>query len=289
MKPYRGRFAPSPTGPLHFGSLFAAVISYLDAKANKGSWLVRIENIDPPREQIGAIDEIMQCLSAHQLISDEPVRFQSKQSAHYERVLQTLLEQGSCYRCPCSRKELIEHGGHSPRCLSGQFDESEYAIRFKAKGRSFTWQDSYLGELNREVSEDFVLKRKDGLYAYQLAVVADDIDQSINHVVRGSDLLDSSPMQLALYKALGHTAPSLAHFPTLTNTQQQKLSKQNFSKAVDNTQVMLNIKLIANLLNLTLSETCNSPEAAYQAMLVQWPSDTVFSEKSLPAPACYAK
>lgn len=287
--PYRGRFAPSPTGPLHFGSLFAAVISYLDAKAQQGVWLVRIENIDPPREQIGAIEQIHACLEAHGLQSDEPIRYQSEQSANYERVLQALLEQSSCYRCPCSRKELLEYGGHSPRCLSGQFDDPEYALRFKAKGLSFTWQDNYLGELSREISEDFVLKRKDGLYAYQLAVVADDIDQGITHVVRGSDLLDSSPMQLALYEALGHTAPSLAHFPTLTNTQQQKLSKQNFSQAVDNTQVMLNIKLIASLLNLDLGNSCISPQTAYQAMLEQWPSNAVFSQNSLPAPAHYAK
>lgn len=289
MMPYRGRFAPSPTGPLHFGSLFAAVISYLDAKSQQGTWLVRIENIDPPREQSGAIDEIMRCLEAHHLISDEPVRLQSTQSANYERVLQTLLEQGSCYRCPCSRKELLEHGGHSPRCLSGQFDDPEHAIRFKARGQSFTWQDIYLGQLSRAINEDFVLKRKDGLYAYQLAVVADDIDQGINHVVRGSDLLDSSPMQLALYQALQHRTPQFAHFPLITNTSAQKLSKQNFSCAVNNQRVMENLTLIAELLDISLNADCHTPEQYFRQMLEQWPSQRLFSTTSLPAPAPYAK
>lgn len=229
---YRGRFAPSPTGPLHFGSLVAALASWLDARANNGTWLLRIEDIDPLREAEGAAQRILDDLAAHQLIPDEPPWYQSQRSDAYEAALARLREAGRLYPCPCSRRELSQHHGQHPRhCRSHpDWEQSEpFALRFPVQDQQGRWYDRVLGEqplrLRREL-DDAILRRKEGFYAYHLAVVVDDIDQGINQVVRGRDLAELTPIQLCIYEAMGHTPPDYLHFPVVYNEKGQKLSKQ---------------------------------------------------------------
>ncbi len=236
---YRGRFAPSPTGPLHFGSLVTAVASYLEARSRGGTWLVRIEDLDPLRESPEATERILASLEAHGLYSDEPVRFQSGCHTRYRRLIDQLLDQGLAYRCACSRKQLREHGGRHPEhCREGHAKPGErpFAIRFALHDEHSQWHDQLLGPQSQQVHaemDDPVILRKEGFYAYQLAVVADDIDQNITHVVRGSDLLDMTAQQQQIYHALGALPPHWMHIPVILNAQGQKLSKQNHAPALD--------------------------------------------------------
>ena len=289
MNTYCGRFAPSPTGPLHFGSLFAAVVSYLDAKANQGAWLIRIEDIDPPREQAGAIAKILTCLAAHDLEPDQEVTYQSEHSERYEAILNRLGFDRHCYYCPCSRKELETLGSHTQACQQGETDQLSCAIRFLATDKEIQWHDRFQGNKTLRIEDDFVLKRKDGLYAYQLAVVADDIAQGVTNIVRGIDLLDSTPMQIALYSALGQTPPNYAHFPVLTNDQEQKLSKQNRSSPVANERALDNIRLVAETLGCSVSKAAGSPIEIYQELLSQWPPSSLSSCTPIRAPESYSK
>ncbi|MFO8141350.1 MAG: tRNA glutamyl-Q(34) synthetase GluQRS, partial [Marinobacter sp.] len=192
---YRGRFAPSPTGPLHFGSLVTALASWLEARAADGDWLVRIEDLDPLREPPQATGQILHSLDCHGLFPDEPVRFQSRRHEAYQAAIERLLSQGKAYRCRCSRKQLKQHGGYHPtHCRDGAPapGDTPYAIRFALNDEASHWQDLLLGAHRQPVRaelDDPVIMRKEGFYAYQLAVVVDDIDQGITDVVRGSDLL----------------------------------------------------------------------------------------------------
>ncbi|MDX1634436.1 MAG: tRNA glutamyl-Q(34) synthetase GluQRS [Marinobacter sp.] len=244
---YRGRFAPSPTGPLHFGSLVAALASFLEARVRQGTWLVRIEDLDPLREPPGATDAILHSLSAHGLHSDEPVRYQSLRHDAYDSVIRQLLAQGRAYYCACSRKRLQANGGYHPdRCRQGEAPETGQprAIRFALEDADVEWQDQLLGPQHQSVRgelDDPVIRRKEGFYAYQLAVVVDDIDQGIDHVVRGSDLLDMTAQQLQLFAALGAEPPGWLHIPVIVNAQGQKLSKQNRAPALDDSQPGLNL------------------------------------------------
>lgn len=252
---YRGRFAPTPTGPLHFGSLVAAVASYLDARACSGRWLVRIEDLDPLRESPEAVDRILRSLENHQLHWDESVRFQSQRHDAYEAVLQQLKEDERIYPCACSRKELKAHGGRHPahcRTRPNWQTAPPYALRFAVSGQAQDWFDRLQGPQHfepRAEIDDFVLRRKEGFYAYQLAVVCDDIDQGITDVVRGSDLLDSTPLQLNLYEALGRPHPAYLHFPVILAANGQKLSKQNRAPAIDDTTPSTNLWRVLEALN----------------------------------------
>jgi len=266
MQSYRGRFAPSPTGPLHFGSLFAAVISYLDARKNKGLWFVRIEDIDPLREQADSQQGIFETLLAHGLKWDQEPRFQSRQTHLYEKTLSTLDKNKQLYACPCSRRQLEQHyGQHTEHCAQAAYLQSRnipVALKFKATNKIHTWQDTIQGEQSHLLNEDFVLKRKEGFYAYQLAVVSDDIDQNITHVVRGVDLLSSTPMQLAIYEAVNCLPPVFSHFPVIVDQQGQKLSKQSFAAPVDNAKALQNLLRIFQLLNIQLMATPKSIDDA---------------------------
>jgi glutamyl-Q tRNA(Asp) synthetase len=253
--PYRGRFAPSPTGPLHFGSLVAALASYLDARAQGGEWLVRIEDLDPLRETREAADRILDSLQVHGLTWDRPVRSQSEHQDRYRQHLRQLRERGSAYDCPCSRKELQANGGRHPRhCreMPAQVSGHPVAVRFALENRSWSWNDLLLGPqamATRAELDDFVLQRKEGFFAYQLAVVADDIDQGITHVVRGSDLLDSTPFQLALYDAFAVRPPAFMHLPVITDDAGHKLSKQSFAPALDDSRPGSNLAAAFAALN----------------------------------------
>lgn len=237
---YRGRFAPSPTGPLHFGSLLAALASYLDARAHQGTWLIRIEDLDPPREQAGASRAILEALARHGLSSDQPVLYQSQRLAAYESILLQLKSKGLIYHCSCNRNRLAtlgrvydRHCLHSPPAAG---DSVAWRIKLPQPEQTVSFEDAIQGlQVQTPASDfgDFILKRKDGLHAYQLAVVVDDIYQGITHVVRGSDLLEVSARQQLLFQLLGQTAPNWAHIPVINNHQGQKLSKQNHAPALD--------------------------------------------------------
>ncbi|BES69803.1 tRNA glutamyl-Q(34) synthetase GluQRS [Marinobacter nanhaiticus D15-8W] len=243
---YRGRFAPSPTGPLHFGSLVTGLASYLDARARDGGWLVRIEDLDPLRESEEAVTLILRSLEAHGLQGDEPVRFQSERHDAYEATVDKLLACHKAYRCICSRKELNEHDGQHPHhCLEYRHSpEHPHAIRLRLESRLESWTDRLLGAQNLKVCaelDDPVIKRKEGFYAYQLAVVVDDIDQGVTDIVRGSDLLETTPAQLQLYRLLGSEAPSYLHIPVIINTEGQKLSKQTHAPPLIDDQAGANL------------------------------------------------
>jgi len=236
---YCGRFAPSPTGPLHLGSLVSALASFLDARRHQGSWLVRIEDLDPLRESVTARDQILASLEAHGLHWDGTVRYQSQRHDAYEALLENLQQQALLYPCPCSRKELNANQGYHPRHCRQQPDwqtRAPCALRFCLDDRTECWEDRLLGPqaftLTAE-KDDPVLRRKEGFYAYHLAVVCDDLDQGVTDVVRGQDLLSSTPIHLALYRALAVTPPRYLHLPLVRNATGQKLSKQNHAPALD--------------------------------------------------------
>ncbi len=233
--PYRGRFAPSPSGPLHFGSLIAALGSYLDAKAHGGQWLLRIEDIDTPRCQDGADTDIMRTLEAFGLTWDESVTYQSHYLDEYQSTLSTLAEKELVYGCDCTRKKLKSAGGIC-QCQAKSLCLTSNAVRLKANCHTY-FEDRLLGRCNVPetfAKEDYIIKRRDGLFAYQLVVVLDDIRSGINNVVRGADLIDPSVRQIGLFNTLSSPPPQYAHLPLAVTEPGQKLSKQNHAPAVDN-------------------------------------------------------
>ena len=253
---YVGRFAPSPTGSLHFGSLVAAVASYCDAKTNNGKWLVRMEDLDKPREVAGAADDILRTLEAFGLEWDSEIVHQSQRSDIYETYLTNLTRKGFIYRCTCSRKEIADSstatgidGAIYPKtCFkksqvlstrensasASRIDTGSWRINVD-DAQNIHFEDAIQGEVSQHIQTDigdFILKRKDGLFAYQLAVVIDDAVQGITHIVRGADLLDSTPRQIYLQQLLGFATPNYAHIPVVVNEQNEKLSKQTLAKAL---------------------------------------------------------
>lgn len=266
---YRGRFAPSPTGPLHAGSLVAALASWLDARAHGGAWLVRIEDVDTPRCVPGADWLILEQLAACGLVSDEPVCWQSTRGAHYQAALDRLIAQGDAYPCACSRKDieaaLHAAGRHRERhhaavypgtCRperGGLQGKAARAWRLQVDPGEMHWQDRRLGAQQQDVAAevgDFVLRRADGLWAYQLAVVVDDAAQGITHVVRGEDLADNTPRQILLQRALGLPTPSYLHTPLVRDASGEKLSKQNGAKALDLRDPLAALQTAAAVLGL---------------------------------------
>src|SRR5690606_10148632 len=234
--PYRGRFAPSPTGPLHPGSLVAALGSWLMARRAGGRWLVRIEDLDPPRAVPGAARAQLRTLAACGLHPDEPVERQSGNGARYAAALARLVEAGDAFECHCSRSDLAAHGGIHRRCVPGA-RRPDPAVRMRVPdGCTIAFEDAVHGyqaqDLAREVG-DFVLRRADGLWAYQLAVVVDDAAQGITEVVRGADLLDSTPRQILLQRRLGLPVPRHAHLPLVLGPDRRKLSKSTDAMAID--------------------------------------------------------
>lgn len=234
-----GRFAPSPTGPLHFGSLVAAVGSWLFARAERGRWLVRIEDIDTPRVVPGSAEEILAALRRYALEWDGEVVWQSRRTALYERALNGLRAKSLVYDCACSRADLQRAAsapvGSEPvypgTCRNGIAPgKTARAIRFRAPDEIIAFDDLLVGHQQENVAErtgDFVVRRADGLFAYQLAVVVDDAEQGVTQVVRGADLLASTPRQIALQRALGYSTPAYAHLPLVVNADGSKLGKRD--------------------------------------------------------------
>lgn len=241
---YIGRFAPSPTGPLHFGSLVSALASYLDAKACGGKWLVRMEDLDPPREQAGAASAILQSLEDHGLHWDGEIVYQSQRSDAYQSCLDALVRSGFAYPCICSRQDLAALGGiYNGRCRT-QIPATDQICSLRLKLYDLPdritpdliqFEDLIQGTQTQNLrtqAGDQILKRRDGFYAYQLAVVVDDIAQGITHIIRGSDLLEVTGRQLFLFGLLGAPLPQFGHVPLAIQPNGQKLSKQNYAKAI---------------------------------------------------------
>jgi glutamyl-Q tRNA(Asp) synthetase len=268
---YIGRFAPSPTGPLHAGSLVAALASWLDARAHNGQWIVRMEDVDKPRCIKGMDEVILTQLANFGMLSDAPVVYQSKRTALYEAALEQLQSQGLVYRCYCSRKE-IGSGIYPGTCRQPTFNKTsentwpagQYAYRLQTSDQLTTWTDRRLGAQSQNVTTDvgdFVIKRADGLFAYQLAVVVDDLAQGVTHIVRGEDLADNTARQIVLKNALQgmldmayssvHNANfQYLHVPLVLAEDGQKLSKQNGAVALDLANPLRELNLAAASLGL---------------------------------------
>lgn len=273
--PYTGRFAPTPTGPLHFGSLVAALASYLDAKANRGRWLLRIEDLDPPREDPNASERIPEQLRQHGLLWDGDIQFQSQHSNQYEQALKQLADSDFTFTCQCSRKQLVESNGiHKGVCSTANIN-SPAAIRLQVPDKVFELHDRVFGHYQQSLLHDVgdqVLKRKDGLYAYQLAVVVDDHAAHITHVVRGVDLLDNTPRQLYLMQCLGYNAPQYLHVPLAVNQEGQKLSKQNQATAIDGKDAKANLLAALSFLQQDITPQMRSAsiETLLQHAIQNW-------------------
>ncbi len=239
-----GRFAPSPTGPLHFGSLIAALGSYMESKSRGGKWLLRMEDLDPPRTVAGAADEILRSLEQHQLHWDGAVLYQSRRSELYQQALEQLDHQHCLFGCRCTRKQLKEAPIYPGHCRTADLPLQSHAVRIQCRKQTLSIEDHWQGrrqwQLEQEIG-DFVIRRADGLYAYQLAVVVDDHLQGVTEVIRGSDLLDSTPRQLYLQQMLGYPTPHYGHLPVATHANGQKLSKQNLAPPLDNSTPAENI------------------------------------------------
>ena len=284
---YIGRFAPSPTGPLHAGSLVAALASWLDARADGGQWLLRIEDVDTPRCVPGAADTILQQLATCGLVPDEAPVYQSQRNALYQQALDQLILAGLAYPCSCTRQDIasaLALKGHTRErhgeliypgtCRSGLHGKPARAWRFLTtqadQSAEVTWTDRRLGLQTQNVSEqvgDFVLRRADGLWAYQLAVVVDDAAQGITDVVRGEDLADNTARQILLQRALGLPTPRYLHAPLVLGANGEKLSKQNGAQALllsDLPAVLAALNAAAACLNLSASS------GTLTEVLTQW-------------------
>lgn len=269
MPGYTGRFAPSPTGPLHAGSLVAALASWLDARAHGGRWLLRIEDVDGPRCVPGVERVILQQLADCGLHPDEPPLVQSQRSRLYQSALDNLSDRGLAYPCACSRKdiearlhalgrrkarhgELVYPGTCRPE-QGGLQDRPARAWRLRVADGTLLWNDRRLGPQAQDVASDvgdFVLQRADGLWAYQLAVVADDGVQGVTHVVRGEDLADNTARQILLQQALGLPTPKYLHTPLVLGPHGEKLSKQNGAQALDTQEPLAALQAAGAVLGL---------------------------------------
>ena len=305
---YVGRFAPSPTGPLHAGSLVAALASWLDARAAGGRWLVRIEDIDPPRCPAGATERILRQLAACQLLPDEPPLLQSQRDAHYQQALDDLVARGLVYPCACTRRDIdaalaargLARQRHVERpypgtCRAGLNGGTPRAWRLRTEefqanqpsagvnerpdamflitNAGVRWHDRRLGAQFQDVAAqvgDFVLRRADGLSSYQLAVVVDDAAQDITHVVRGEDLVDNTPRQILLQAALALPTPRYLHTPLVRGSDGEKLSKQHGAPAIDETRPLDALAAAARVLTLPAAPPDATPAQALALWARAW-------------------
>ncbi|WP_027804205.1 tRNA glutamyl-Q(34) synthetase GluQRS [Paraburkholderia caledonica] len=265
---YRGRFAPSPTGPLHFGSLVSALASWLDARAHHGAWLVRIEDIDGPRTVPGAAQDILATLERFGMYADEPPVWQSTRIARYQQAFEQLKAAGLVYPCGCTRKEIADSLLHAHTrnttlaypgtCRNGLHGKPARAWRLRVPDDDaavIAFEDRWQGKQTQNLATDvgdFVLRRADDQWAYQLAVVVDDADAGITHIVRGADLMDSTARQIYLQRCLGVPTPRYLHVPVVTNQYGEKLSKQNGASALDCDQPLEALNAAARHLGLNL-------------------------------------
>jgi glutamyl-Q tRNA(Asp) synthetase len=274
MPAYRGRFAPTPSGPLHFGSLVAALGSFLDARSQGGEWLLRMEDVDPPRVVPGAADAILRTLDAYGFEWDGSVMWQGRRSEAYQAALDRLADIGRVYGCTCSRKTLAEgtrrgvDGFVYPGTCRGRQPRSGVAQRLSVPEERVVFQDALLGRVACDVARecgDFVLKRADGVFTYQLAVVVDDAEQGITHVVRGADLLASTPRQWVLQEAMGYPVPVYMHLPVALDDEGFKLSKQTRAAPLDDAHPLPALLQAAGFLEMGLEPVGSVAEFWAQA------------------------
>jgi len=297
---YRGRFAPSPTGPLHFGSLVAAVGSYLDARHHGGEWLVRMEDLDPPREVPGAATDILHTLEHYGMTWDGEVLYQGRRSTHYQEALERLDADGRLYGCACTRKEIADaalpgQGGniYPGTCRDGLPDgRKARTLRIRVEDTGVNFDDGLQGrtcqQLDREVG-DFVVRRADRLAAYQLAVVVDDAAQAISHIVRGADLLDSTPRQIYLQRLLGLPTPAYRHLPVAVNAIGEKLGKQTGAPAIgaaDPVSVLLDVLQFLQQ-DTPESGAATSLETLWAWAIERWDNTRLQATRTRAAPAGY--
>jgi len=247
---YRGRFAPSPTGPLHFGSLITAVGSYLQARHQQGHWQLRFDDLDHFRNQSGARDAILRSLQDYGFEWDGEVYFQLKHIEDYQFALDSLIQRDQCYRCKCTRKavqKVMQQKNlrvYPGLCRNLQLKDSHASIRLKVAAQQINFCDRIQGSFSQQLDTDigdFVIKRTDDVFAYQLAIVVDDHTQKITEVVRGADLLDNTPRQIYLQQCLGYHTPAYVHLPLALNQGGQKLSKQTHAQAIDTAAVSVTL------------------------------------------------
>lgn len=284
---YVGRFAPSPTGPLHFGSLVAALASFLDARAHNGRWLVRMEDVDLPRTVAGAADAILECLRGHGLEPDGDVVYQSERHEHYRATAQRLVADGYAFYCTCSRADLTPFGHRYPgtcrQCR--QQPDAPHTIRLKVGSEPVRFVDAIQGRFSQRLDEtvgDFVIWRKEGFASYQLAVVVDDAMQGITHVVRGADLLDNTPRQIGLQRCLGLPKLRYSHVPVIANAAGQKLSKQTFARALDTTTAAANLRAALRFLGQPQTREHQLPQLLAHAVEA-WDSTAIPKRTIIPA------
>ncbi|MBL4830277.1 MAG: tRNA glutamyl-Q(34) synthetase GluQRS [Aliivibrio sp.] len=273
-KNYIGRFAPSPSGPLHFGSLVAAVGSYLQAKSQNGKWLVRMEDLDPPREIAGAADNILRTLDAFKLQWDDQVIYQSHRHQVYQQQVDLWLEQQAAYFCQCTRKAIKQSGDfYQGTCRDLMLKDDRRAVRLKMMHPVESFIDRKLGSISINpllANEDFIIKRSDGLFAYNLAVVIDDIEQGITEVVRGADLIEPTGRQISLYRQLGYREIDYLHLPLAVDEDQKKLSKQNHAPAVDIRDKKKTLLQVFRFLGLEAEDSLKSLDLE---QMLQWAVD----------------
>ena len=284
---YRGRFAPSPTGPLHAGSLVAALASWLDARAHKGQWLVRIEDVDTPRCVPGADQTILEQLARCGLFPDEPPLYQSQRGALYQQALDSLVARGLAYPCACTRQDIaraLEASGQARErhgelvypgtCRDGLHGRPARAWRLDTRAPApISWTDRLLGPQSQDVAHevgDFVLRRADGLWAYQLAVVVDDAAQGITDIVRGEDLADNTARQILLQRALDLPQPRYLHTPLVLGANGEKLSKQNGAQALDVRDPLALLGQAGAVLGLQLNAPAATPQDWLQQAVPLW-------------------
>jgi len=285
---YVGRFAPSPTGPLHYGSLVAALASFLDARHAGGQWLLRIEDLDPPRESIDAPQEIIRQLLAFDLRWDSEVLYQSTRLTSYDAALESI--RTSTFPCTCTRKKVPKIYPGTCRLRKHPPAGEPYAVRLRVPGHSVSIDDRVLGvqtwDLDNEVG-DFIIKRKDGLHAYQLAVVVDDIHYAVSHIVRGNDLLDSTPRQLALYENFEVSPPEYLHIPVLVDKSGNKLSKQAHAKPVDTSDPLFTIRSALSDLGQSTHQHCLNVKELLEKAAASWNPATIPNVHDIHAPNAY--
>lgn len=275
---YTGRFAPSPTGPLHFGSLVAALASFLDARHAGGSWHLRIEDLDPPRESTEAPGQIIEQLTAYGLHWDGPVRYQSERLPAYDAALKQLAAAGLVYPCTCSRNSF--EGIYPGRCRNRQFDATEepYAIRLRVDQQTITIDDRVAGQCHWQLQQDvgdFIIKRKDGLFAYQLAVVVDDGFEAVTDVVRGNDLLDSTPRQVWLARCLGLQPPRYLHLPVIVDDNGDKLSKQTHAPPLRTTAPLPLLRKALHALGQRVPDGVTSVDTMLAHAINDWQAGSI--------------
>ncbi|MFU8831629.1 MAG: tRNA glutamyl-Q(34) synthetase GluQRS [Wenzhouxiangella sp.] len=271
---HRGRFAPSPTGQLHFGSLLAATGSYLQAKANGGEWLLRIEDIDPPREVPGAARAQIETLRLFGMVPDRPVVWQSRTGARHQAALAMLLQSGQAFHCACSRRDLPANGVYPGTCRNGiPAGREARSVRLKVDDQIIYFNDVIQGECRQNPGRecgDFIIRRADGLMAYQLAVVVDDAEAGVSEVVRGADLIESTGRQVHVYRCLGLEPPTYAHLPLVVDKDGRKLSKSEADDPVQHRRRQTTLRLVLRALGHEPPAGCQSLDALWRWALDHW-------------------